>query len=775
LVGPHGSGKSKLAETILGVGGGDEPSELQRSAQYASATGKDALGSLPLNIVDAPGHAGFLPEALASMVMADSTLVVVRVHQLTLRSTVFVRLLRQAAGHRHAVMLVFNGLDLVLEQVHHGTRTPLEFWETASAIVDQANTVLHANADDVVSPEIRPAQGDLLFSSALDQWAFSLPDLARVLAPRFSMTPEAWLGAAWPMGAESRFVELALTPLLELRQACDRPKDELRQFVLGLTGGAPPGVEIEAILSADLESSAKMFGSLLAAWFPIASCFVDRLRQLPCPADAQQLRGDILYPGPVDDSAALAIQRCDPDGPAMFYVARLMPVHRSQAARMWAFGRVFSGTVNAGLEVRSIPEIGRAPPGLAPKAIGGVGVLDAFGKIRSVNSKLPVGTWAAILGVEAIVSTPGTLTTCASQDTMPITPPLRRGPSATVSVRVRPETPGELPRLIEALKKLTRSDPQARTVAEDTGGHSVVAGSHVHVKACVEEVRSYLETPLQCDPVVVSYSETCTTESPCLAVRTPNNHNEFQFKTKPLHAGFAADLENQILDPVSCTSMKILADRYDWDPADGSAALWAFGPARTQANTLVCNDRHQYLWEIKDHGVAAFQWAVTQGPLAEQEIRGCRFTLQNTHLFADAIHRGAGQTVSTFRKGLWATFLAAEPRMLEPMVLASVKVPSADLASVLEALAAADGRVEWQQTDGETEVLEALLPMVEVDALLEAVSFPEAEILFREWKVVEGSPWDTESVAGQLCTELRRSRQIDTIVPTWESLGVTMV
>merc|ERR1712209_122245 len=72
--------------------------------------------------------------------------------------------------------------------------------------------------------------------------------------------------------------------------------------------------------------------------------------RLPSPRAAQKYRVENLYEGPMDDTAANAIRACDPAGPLMMYVSKMVPT--SDKGRFYAFGRVFSGTVATGQKVR---------------------------------------------------------------------------------------------------------------------------------------------------------------------------------------------------------------------------------------------------------------------------------------------------------------------------------------------------------------------------------------------------------------------------------------
>ncbi|KAL6651972.1 hypothetical protein ACP70R_010897 [Stipagrostis hirtigluma subsp. patula] len=46
---------------------------------------------------------------------------------------------------------------------------------------------------------------------------------------------------------------------------------------------------------------------------------------LPSPATAQSYRVDTLYAGPLDDVYASAIRECNPEGPLMLYISKMVP------------------------------------------------------------------------------------------------------------------------------------------------------------------------------------------------------------------------------------------------------------------------------------------------------------------------------------------------------------------------------------------------------------------------------------------------------------------
>lgn len=153
--------------------------------------------------------------------------------------------------------------------------------------------------------------------------------------------------------------------------------------------------------------------------------------------------------------------------------------------------------------------------------------------------------------------------------------------------------------------------------------------------------------------------------------------------------------------------------------------IWCFGPDGTGANIIVDVTRAvQYLNEIKDSVVAGFQWATKEGVLCEENMRGVRFNVHDVTLHADAIHRGGGQIIPTTRRVLYACQLTAAPRIMEPVYLVEIQVPSAASGGIFGVLNKRRGvPIGTEAVQGTPmEVVKAYLPVNE--------SFGEYMILF---------------------------------------------
>ena len=91
--------------------------------------------------------------------------------------------------------------------------------------------------------------------------------------------------------------------------------------------------------------------AIMRKWLPLSNAVLQALIiHLPSPWAAQAYRAEVLYDGPASDEAFEGIRNCDPTAPLMLHVSKMVP--SSEKGKFYAFGRVFSGTVQPGQRVR---------------------------------------------------------------------------------------------------------------------------------------------------------------------------------------------------------------------------------------------------------------------------------------------------------------------------------------------------------------------------------------------------------------------------------------
>lgn len=198
--------------------------------------------------------------------------------------------------------------------------------------------------------------------------------------------------------------------------------------------------------------------------------------------------------------------------------------------------------------------------------------------------------------------------------------------SPVVRVAVEPKNPADLPKLVEGLKRLAKSDPMVQCIIEESGEHIIAGAGELHLEICLKDLEEdHACIPLKKSDPVVSYRETVSEESSitCLS-KSPNKHNRLFMKAVPMPDGLAEDIDKG--DVSSRTDFKVraryLAEKYDWDVTE-ARKIWCFGPDGTGPN-VICDVTKgvQYLNEIKDSVVAGFQWASKEGVLCDENMRG---------------------------------------------------------------------------------------------------------------------------------------------------------
>lgn len=311
-----------------------------------------------------------------------------------------------------------------------------------------------------------------------------------------------------------------------------------------------------------------------------------------------------LYEGPHDDQTAMAIKNCDPSGPLSIFISKMIP----DAGRFYAFGRVFSGTVSSGQKVRiqGPNYVQGSKNDLHVKNIQRVVIMMA-GKYEGVPD-VPCGNTVALVGVDAFLMKQGTITTAEDAHNIKV---MKYSVSPVVRVAVSVKDAKDLPKLVDGLKKLSKSDPLVQCITEEGSGEHVIAGcGELHVEICLKDLEEdFAKCPIIKGDPVVTYKESITEESSqmCLS-KSPNKHNRLFCKGEPMDDELSLLIEEGEVGPRTDPKerSKILCEKYDWDKTD-SQKIWCFGPDTTGPNVFVDVAKGvQFLNEIKDSVEAAF-------------------------------------------------------------------------------------------------------------------------------------------------------------------------
>jgi len=736
-----------------------------------------------INLIDSPGHVDFSSEVTAALRITDGALVVVDCVEGVCVQTETV--LRQALAERIRPVMTVNKLDrCFLELMLDGEEAYTGFLR----VIENANVIMATYADEKLGDTlVYPDQGTVSFSAGLHGWAFTLTSFGQMYSAKFKVDYKRMMSKLWGnnffdpktrkwtkknTGSETckrGFVQFIYNPIRALIEtAMEDKKDKLWMMMEKL------GI-MKKFKHADKELTGKvLMKRVMQTWLPAHEALLEMMiHHLPSPRTAQGYRYETLYEGPLDDKYADAIKACDPNGPLMLYISKMIPA--GDKGRFFDFGRVFSGIVKTGMKARIMGPnyIVGTKKDLYTKAIQRT-VL-CMGRHQEAVEDVPCGNTVALVGLDQYLVKTGTITNADALDAHPLKD-MKFSVSPVVRVAVAVKNNTDLPKLVEGLKRLAKSDPMVLCFTEDSGEHIIAGAGELHLEICLKDLTEDFMggAPLHVSEPVVSYRETISDESRQVMSKSPNKHNRLYVIAKPMADGMAEAIDEGKIGPRDDVKVrsKLLQESYGWGKGEGTK-IWCFGPDTLGPNIFMDGSKGvQYLNEIKDSCVTAFQWASREGPLAEENMRNVQVEIQDVTLHSDAIHRGGGQIIGTARRVIYASLLAADPRLTEPIFLVEIQCPENALGGIYSTLNQKRGHVfdEVQRPGTPIYNIKAYLPVgesfgftSELRANTSGQAFPQ--MVFDHWETLGQDPMDEGNQAWKILTSIRSRKGLKVDLP----------
>lgn len=635
--------------------------------------------------------------------------------------------LRQAIAERIRPVLFVNKLDRVFLELNMPSE---DAYQTFARAIESVNVVIATYFDELLGDvQVYPEQGTVGFGSGLHGWGFTIKKFAQMYSSKFGIPVDKLMKRLWG----DSFFDPATKKWTNQQYAAGKPLERAYcQFIL-----TPIRTLFDAIINDQKDVYVKMLEKLnveipkdardlthkpllkrvMQTWLPASEALLQMIVNfLPSPVKAQKYRVENLYSGPMDDEAAVAVRNCDPTGPLMMYVSKMVPT--SEKGRFYAFGRVFSGVITTGGTVRI------QGPDYAPGKKNDLYVKKIqrtvlmMGRYVEQLPDCPCGNTIGLVGVDTYILKTGTITTYENAHNFVS---MKYSVSPVVRVAVECTNAADLPKLMEGLKRLAKSDPLVLCITAPTGEHIVAGAGELHLEICLKDLREdFMKgAPIKVSQPVVSFCETVSakTEMTCVS-KSPNKHNRLYLTAEPLDEKLCKAMDDGEISEEQEAKIRArkLADDFGWDVTE-ARKIWCFGcPPDGKANVLVDTTKGvQYLNEIKDSVVSGFQQVTLSGILAEEALRGTRFNIMDVVLHADAIHRGAGQIMPPMKRCMYACMIKSKPALLEPMYLCDITVPQSALSGVYTTLNARRGVVEGKEDRAGTPLskITAYLPVLE--------------------------------------------------------------
>jgi len=773
---------------------------LKSEESTAEATPVISANSFLINLIDSPGHVDFSSEVTAALRVTDGALVVVDCIEGVAVQTGTV--LRQAMSERVKPVLMVNKVDRALLELQLNGE---EIYQNMVRAIENVNVIIESYRFGDKDWQVNPIKGTIAFGSGLHQWGFTLKSFASFYATKFNTTVEKMtekLWGDWVFVTEDGKSKWIQSPTVNVNRGIDKASGCKRAFVAFIMDpiigmfqavmnnelnkkGLPKAWQMAAAVGVHLTEEVKktitgkpLLKYIMQKWIPAADAILEMIvLHLPSPAVAQSYRVESLYDGPMDDEASQAIRTCDTSegAPLMMYVSKMIP---GADNRFTAFGRVFSGKIGTGQKVRILGpnfEPGKKTD-LFVKSIQRVVIM--MGRYTETVADIPAGNTCGVIGIDAYLVKSGTITTC---ETACCIKTMKFAVSPVVRVAVSVKNSSDLPKLVEGLKKLSKSDPMVKCETTEAGEHIIAGCGELHLEICLKDLADdFMKgAPLITSDPVVTYAETVTSLSVEVLAKSANKHNRLFCQVEPMSEEICALFDDGTVFPGMDVKdrAKILRENPAFLWADLAATpqkIWCFGDDQIGPNVYAERTVGvAYLTEVKDSVVGGFKWVCNEGPMCEEKCRGLRVWLNDITLHADAIHRGMGQISPTSRRVVNAGMYLAEPTLMEPIFKVNITCPNALVGSIYNVMSMRRGSVydEGEGMAGGVSNMQAWLPVAESfgfsQALAEATSGAAfSQLMFDHWQTMEYSDFkDPETKLGKVINQIRVRKGLEPALP----------
>lgn len=202
--------------------------------------------------------------------------------------------------------------------------------------------------------------------------------------------------------------------------------------------------------------------------------------------------------------------------------------HQSDYKTFDVLGRVLSGTIKKGDSVKILGE------GFEPGDQEDVFVKEASklyllqGRYRIECNEVTAGNFVLISGIDQAVTKTSTIVHASNTSSEIHTiQPLKYWSEPTIKVAIEPLIPSELPKMVEAIRRVNKSYLMLKSKVEESGEHVLIGNGEIHLDCILNDIRNlYSDIEVRISDPCVTFCETVSETSgiPCYA-DTPNKKN----------------------------------------------------------------------------------------------------------------------------------------------------------------------------------------------------------------------------------------------------------
>ena len=467
----------------------------------------------------------------------------------------------------------------------------------------------------------------------------------------------------------------------------------------------------------------------------------------PPPHVAQKYRIPKIWPGDLDSDIGRSLLSCDENGPVTMMVTTINV--DPQAGRV-ATGRLFSGTIKDGDEIRLIDA-------KRPGKVQSVNIY--MGNTREVVNMLPAGNIPALLGLDYAVAGE----TISTVKSIPAFESIKYVSEPVVTIAVEPKHPKDLPKLVEALRRITVEDPNLIVKINEETGETLMAGMGVLHLEIATSLLQEAGLDITTTQPLINYRETIRSKAGPIMSKSPNKHNKIFMRVEPLDENIVNLIRSgHVKEDMDKKEMAKILREKGW-PADEARSVAALD---VSGNILIDETKGvQFIQESMDSIKSGFDDVLHSGPIAHESVRGVKFVLHHFVPHEDPAHRGLAQLMPATRRAMLGSMLIADPVLLEPVLGIEIKCPQEQIGVVAGILSGKRGKLLNVEQKGVVSIIQGEVPASETFDLSEVMRGGTAgkamwNTYFKTWEPVP------QSIFKNLIVEIRKRKGLNPEPPT---------
>jgi len=422
------------------------------------------------------------------------------------------------------------------------------------------------------------------------------------------------------------------------------------------------------------------------------------IKHHPTPVEAQKYRIPKIWHGETDSEFGQDLINCNQEGKLAFVITRIVIDPRS--GKELAAGRLFSGTIRQGQEVYL---------NLA-KTRQRIQTVYVYNGIKpEIIEAVPAGN---VLAVGGLTGSAGETVTFEPEQTFE---ELKHIFEPVITKAVEPARPGDLPKVVEVLRKVSKEDPSIKIQINEETGENLMSGmGELHLEIVENRIKTEKGVEIRTSAPIVVYRESITKPSQEAEGKSPNKHNKFYFRVEPVSEAFANSYrEGMITDGRIKKRNLDLREKFmetgmDTKTADSVKDVF-------RGNLLIDGTKGQiHMIEVIEMILDMFEDVMEKGPQAREPCINVKVTLTDMSLHEDAIHRGPAQVYPAVREGIRGAMMTANAVMYEPLQTHLIEAPTEYMGQVSKLVSSKRGQLLDVVMDDHGVTIKGKLPVMEM-------------------------------------------------------------